>query len=322
MSDNKNKKYWSSICEDYSEIPVFLQPWWWDITCGKSGWEIAMSFSPKGTPQGAMLYEIKTNYGIRRLTLPPFTPFNGIWLRNIDTSKAHSLYSKRRKIITQILEELPRASMQDFKIHYALDDWLPFKWKGYNQTTQYTQTLDITAEEEEIYAGLKSATRSKIKRASSFLKLISVKDINRFIEHIQAVFSYKKIKFGNREKNIIRTIDKRLTELDKKEIYAVQDKDGHIHAMIYLIFTGQQVHYWLGGASPAYRNEAGMYLLLWEAIKKSRGRAKCFDFDGSNHPNIAPVFTGFGAIPKGYHYIYRSNGWMYRLLRLVRRKDG
>ncbi len=322
MNPTESKQVWSSHCQEDDDVPVFMQPWWWDITAGEEHWEVVLAQSKKQSILGALLYAQKQFFGVKRLTLPVFTPINGVWFSKHDTDKAHSFYSKRRKILSQIIRQLPRAAFHDFKLHYTLEDWLPFKWAGYKQTTQYTQTLDLTPDETTLYEAFKGGTRSKINKVRERFEMVEIKDIKRFLDHINRVAAFKNIPYTKQNLHTIGRLHQEIEQRDLGTILAAKDEKGDIHAMIYIVFSAGTAHYWLGGAHPEFRDTNGMFFLLWEAIKKSKSRAGVFDFDGSNHPNIAPVFTGFGAIPQSNHYIYKSKNLFYKILRQIINKDG
>ncbi len=322
MEHSRDIETWEELCVKENNIPVFLQPWWWNIVAGKSHWNVLLAKSKKHRVLGAFLYLSKHTWGIKRLSLPVFTPYNGFWFAPIDTGKAHSLLSQKRKILVRIIEQIPSVSLQDFKINYDVYDSLPFKWAGYHQTTHYTQVLDLSKPEDEIFAGFKSATRTKIRNLQGILTISKTEEIEIFLDHINRVFAFKNIPLTKRQLDIIRQLDQEIQKQKTGDIYAAKDEQERIHAMIYVIYSADSAHYWLGGASPEYRDSNGMFYLLWETIKKAKMRANKFDFDGSNHPNIAPVFTGFGAEPKAMHYLYKSSNLFFRILRQIIHKDG
>ena len=104
------------------------------------------------------------------------------------------------------------------------------------------------------------------------------------------------------------------------------DSGGQLHAAIYIVYDQKAAFYLFGGGDPNLRHSNGHALVLWEAIKFASTVSRSFDFEGSMHKNIEPVFRGFGAVQKPYMEITKGSPFLNLAFRwakesLVRGRD-
>ena len=132
------KKEYELFCEQQNYIPVFLKPWWMDAAAGKDNWQVLLYKEGEKT-LASFVYFTKKKFIFNLITIPKHTPTTGLWIDYpSNLSPSHKL-ELEKKVIFFFVEKLPKKI--DYfitSIHYSFKNWLPFYWKGFNQTTKYT----------------------------------------------------------------------------------------------------------------------------------------------------------------------------------------
>ncbi|HRR40785.1 MAG TPA: hypothetical protein P5244_06085, partial [Syntrophales bacterium] len=162
MNSVDDTQYGSSGGE--TTIPIFSQPWWLDAVAPGSWGEVVVE---KGGQIHARLpYVIQRKRGLTLLTMPPLTQTLGPWLRPYPGKYANRL-SEEKQLMTELIEQLPRFDLFQQNFHYSITNWLPFYWKGFQQTTRYTYRLHDLSNLDAVWTGVRENIRTEIRKAIS-----------------------------------------------------------------------------------------------------------------------------------------------------------
>ncbi len=312
ISSHKAKQQWQKWCRTHA-VPPFLQPWWWNALAGEDRWHISCVTSPNGKFRAAMLYQVRRKFGINYTTIPPLTPYNGLWLDPMHDAKPHTREQKYRQFLSDLIAQLPPHTITRLTIFHPTGDLLPFRWNRYHITPHYTQQIRLT-DEPTLWENLHTEVRRKIQKARDKDIHIEVcpDDIDRFLDLLTELHQWKKIPLGTTSK-VIRSLHHHLIQRKNQTILFAK-KGQTVHAAIYLLFSHDTAYYWLGGLHPSFRDSLAMYPLLWEALRLSARRAAIFDFNGSNQRSIAQVFTRFGAQTIPRWQVYKTSNFLVECL--------
>jgi len=175
--DNKGK--YKALCDHQESIPIFSQYWWLDCVCGKDNWDVAIV--ENGHEVVASLpYYIKKKIGFSIISMPLLTQKLGVWIKYPYSQKYEVKLSYEKKIINQLIEQLPSVDQISFNCDYRLTNWLPFYWKGYIQTTRYTYIIEDLNNKTEIKSTFKSNIRREINKAEKIVQVKVINDIEKF----------------------------------------------------------------------------------------------------------------------------------------------
>ena len=320
ISSHNAKQLWQKWCRTHT-VPPFLQPWWWNILAGEDQWNIAYTMTANGKFRAALLYQVRRKFGMRYNTLPPLTPYNGLWLDPLPDAKSHTRDQKYRQFLSALIAQLPQHPITRLTISHPTGDLLPFRWHRYYITPHYTQQIPLT-DEPTLWDNLHTDVRRKIQKARANDVHIEEcpDDIDSFLDLLTELHRWKKLPLGTSSK-VIRSLHRHLIQ-HKCQTILFAKKGQTVHAAIYLLFSHDTAYYWLGGLHPSFRNSLAMYPLLWEAIRLSAKRAAIFDFNGSNQQSIAQVFTRFGAQTTPRWQVYKTSNFLVGCLLQWWRKMG
>ncbi len=131
----------------------------------------------------------------------------------------------------------------------------------------------------------------------SLEKLLDLNDLTYQRQKLTAPYS----------RDYVRRIDEACEKNNASKKFFAVDQSGQIHAAVYIVYDKKAAYYLFGGGDPTLNNHGAHFLALWEAIKFASKVSLSFDFEGSMHRNIEPVFRGFGGLQKPYMEITRAN---------------
>ena len=313
---NKKEKY-LKLSEGGNSIPIFSQPWWLDVVCRDSIWDVALV--EKGDViWGALPYYYQKDWKGKRIAMPKLTQTMGPWIKYPKNQKYANRISHEKEIMTKLIKQLPKFDSFTQNFHYTVTNWLPFHWESFKQTTRYTYILEDTSQIETLWKQLRSNIRTDIKKAESQkVQVIKSNNIEEFYKINVLTFQRQK-----RETpytlNFIKTLDDACIKHDSREILLAKDSKNNTHAVAYLVWDNKEMYYLMGGGDPELRNSGATSLLMWEGIKLASEKGLKFNFEGSMIEPVERFFRAFGATQTPYFQIYKHNSLPYRLIDCAR----
>ena len=308
------KEAYHQFCKETKELPIFFQDWYLDAVCQDGDWEVIM-VEKAGKIAGVLPYYIKQKGPFKYITMPPLNKMMGPFILPEFRTDSHFI-----KISTALIEQLPSVATYEQLLDYSIDNWLPFYWKGYQQTTRYSYVLDLS-NMDRVYKNLSTDYKNnKIKKAKELVT----------IEHdrsLEALYRVNKMSFDRQQVAIsydlafLKRLDIALEEHEARMLFFAIDKLEQIHAVAYLIWDKERAYYLLAGDDPKLRKSGAGILLAWRTIQYTNDvlGLPIFDFQGSMMPSIERVRRQFGAIRQPYFFINKVNSrWFDRLGRLKR----
>lgn len=226
--------------------------------------------------------------------MPSMTQKLGILFAPSDAKPAE-VQSAEQKLATDLIKQLgsPLSFHQNF--HENFTDWLPFYWQGYAQTTRYTYVLENISDHTALWNGMRPNHRRDIRRSQRLgLSVTDTIDLSHFLDLNRKTFSRQGREPLAADEQISRMDAACLANAGRK-IFAGVDRQGRVHAAVYIAWADNTAYYLMGGSEPELRDSGAQLLALWEAIKFAGSVAKRFDFEGTMLPQVERVFRGFGA---------------------------
>src|SRR5438105_15514839 len=131
MSETK-KNYRQLV---WNDAPLFHQPWWLDAVAGDA-WDVCLLKEAENL-KAYFLYETKNDIAGFQIIMPKLTQFLGPNYKLTEVSLRKRL-NEETEILESLLDQIPAAGFFESRWHYRFQNWLPFNWKGFSQTTRYT----------------------------------------------------------------------------------------------------------------------------------------------------------------------------------------
>lgn len=309
-----SKQAYRQLCLTDDSIPFFSQAWWLDASAGEGAWDVAI-VEKNGRIMASLPYVFRRRYGLTKLTQPPLTQTLGPWLR-LESEKYSTILSRQKSLMEALIEKLPPFSQYEQSWHHSQTNWLPFFWKGFQQTTRYTYVLPCLEDELALWNGLRSNIRTDIGKASEreAIKIRTDLGLPEFSALNKKVFERQGLAQPYSDL-FLKRIDDACLARGKRRIFIAEDVGGRHHAAAYVVWDSNSAYYLMGGGDPALRNSGATSLCMWAAIKFAATVTRSFDFEGSMLMSVERFFRAFGAQQTPYFAVSKTSS---RLLRLYK----
>jgi lipid II:glycine glycyltransferase (peptidoglycan interpeptide bridge formation enzyme) len=292
-----------------------FQTSWWLNAAAPSAWK-AIEIERNGQIVARLPYCYRQEKGLNLIYAPPYTHSLGPWLAPTTSTIKYSKYlSQQKELLTELIEQLPPHDYFSQKCHPSFNNWLPFHWKGFSQTTAYTYILEDLSDLDLIWTGFQENVRREVRKAQKQLTVVVSDDLDYLYDLNRQVFERQNIPYPRQStRERFQAIDQACIENDCRRIFFAQDQQGQIHAALYLVWDQKSAYYLIGGADNAFRTTGGMSLLMWEAIQFAATVTQQFDFVGSMNESIERFVRGFGAKQVPYFALTRMSRRMKILM--------
>ncbi len=307
-----NKSEYRQLCESEPTIPLFSRDWWMDATCGEENWDVAL-VQVDGEVKGSFPYLIVRKYGQTVITMPKLSQFMGPWIKRSENVSYGKQLTSEAEVITKLIDSLPHFNYFNQNIHYSITNWLPFYWKGFHQTTQYTNIIPDLTDLDKVYADFEKDVVRRIKQAQKVLRVSTSEDITKFYEVNIHVFKKQDINVPY-SFDYVKRLDSACQKKGCRRIFMARDESDQVHAVLYLVWYEESAYILMSGIDPQFKDEGAMKLLIWEAMKFSQSVTKQFDFEGSMLKPVDTRNRRFSPIQVPYSNITKANGFATKLL--------
>ncbi len=296
--EKSSKNEWNSFVDSSPQGSVFCYYEWLEFST-KNDFQILV-YKENGRITAGMPLPF---YSTGKIGLPPLTQKMGVLFEDFSNTKYVTRLEKEKKIIYEFIDVLKREKKSySMNFDWHFDNWLPFYWRGYEQTTRYTYVIDFNSKTlDQIWQDMDDRTRNSIRKAEkSLLRISKTNDVKRFYEINKMTFERQKMEIPYSFEYVQKIYE---TFKDVISMFEAIDSSGNTHAMNFYIADNRSVYYLMSGADPDFRSSGAQNLIHWEAIKHFYDKVRYFDFEGSMIENVEANFRKFGAVQKQYFNI-------------------
>jgi hypothetical protein len=311
-----NKEKYIKFCSKEKKIPIFSKDWWLDSVCGENNWDVILI--EKGEEILASFPYFKAKKVIFNIiAMPTLTQTMGMYIKYPENQKYEKKLSYEKDIMSQIIELLPKVDKFSQNFHYSYSNWLPFYWKGYNQTTRYTYVIEDLTDLEKVFANFNHAKRKNIKKSEKILTIKFDLSATDFYNNHKMTLAKQKSKISYSFELFKSIFQNGYKNNSTKTIYAV-DENNNIHGALFVIWDDNSAYDLISTIDPDFRNSGSASLLIKEAITYVSTKTNKFDFEGSMIENVEQSFRQFGAIQKPYFRITKTNSKLLKIRSLLK----
>lgn len=275
---------------------IFEQPWWLDAVA-PGEWREATVQSGQ-TVTARLPYVVRRRRGLTVLTTPPYTQTLGPWLRPSSAKYATRL-SEQHELLAELIDQLPPADLVRLSLAPSLQNWLPFKWKGYQQSTLYSYRIDDLSDLKAVWQDLRENIRREVRKAEKALAVRDDLGLQPFFRLQRLTYERQALRAPTDEAVVERLFQACQARGRCRLTYAVDSQD-RPHAAALVVWDERCAYYIMGAGDPELRTSGAASLLLWDAIRHTATVARAFDFEGSMIQSIERFFRGFGARQQPY----------------------
>lgn len=306
---------WDELVRRSPQGTLFCRPWWLRAACG-ADFRILAYFDGGNIVGGIPLY-FRRRWPFTVCTMPPLTPSLGPVLEPLEGRRVARLSRENQllKIIASRVGEL-RVFCQNF--HYSLQNWLPFRWAGFRQTSRVTYVLEHLSDEEALWADLRANIRTDIRKARrQGIRVVPTTPETVFAQ-VRKTFARQNLRLPFTQEYYLR-IASAVRVNGAGEFFAAIDPLERVHSALLIVWDSKCAYSLALAGHPELRTSGATSLLMWELIKFSAGKSELFDFEGSSVEKIERFFRAFGGTQRFMNRVYRMPAWL-EILPFVRNK--
>lgn len=306
------KDEYREFCRKEAAIPLFSRDWWLDAAVGPDGWDVAV-VKNKGEIIASMPYVQRSRYGMSVVTQPQLTPMLGPWLRPRGARVAAQI-AHEKGTMQALIDQLPAFDHFSQTWHPSVQNWLPFYWNGFKQTTFYSYVLTDLSDTGKLWDGLDTRMRRSVKTARGAYQL-QVRDdlplddllaLNRMTFERQGLSPPYSDAF-------VRRLDAACAKHGGSKLFIAVDPDGVQHGGNYIVWDEHSAYGLISAANPALRASDANSLCVWASIEHAAKVTRQYNFWGSMIEPIERYMRNFGGIQVPYFHLSKTPS---RLLRL------
>ncbi len=314
MTDKKhqisNKDRYRKFCLQEKNIKIFSQPWWLDAVTGDKIWNVCL-IEKGGRVVASMPYVVKYKLGFRLCTMPKLTQTLGPYIKYPKGQKYYKKLSWEKKIMTEMISQLPKVDYFSQNFNSDVENWLPFYWKGFEETTRYTYIIE-NIPLEALEGGFENDIRRRRKKAESLgVKVLESDDIEKLYKLSKQTFNRKSMKIPY-DLDFVRNLYNCCKVNNSVKMFFAE-LNGVVIAANFLVYDKSTVYYIMGGIDPKNKGLGGRDMVQYEGIKFALQSGRNFDFEGSMTESIEKYFRSFGAVQKKFFNVEKYNSKFLKL---------
>ncbi len=189
-------------------------------------------------------------FGFRLHKMPQLTQTWGPVLEPMAGSPP-AVLTREMELLRPFAEHVSKLTFFHQAFHPSLQNWLPFYWKGFTQTTRFTYVLDDISDADRLLAGMTHQARSQIKKASRPGLTIQPANADDLWTYASKTFGRQQ-KVATYSRDYLAAICKAATVREQGAIFAAVDASGIIHAAGFLVWDQQRAYYLVSGAALSF----------------------------------------------------------------------
>lgn len=296
---------WDAMVEASEQCSVFSRSWWLQATGGQVN--ILGYFEP-GRLLAGMPLHYERRMGLKVCQMPKLTQTLGVTMRPLP-GKPVARETRETEILDVFAQRLAKEPIFMQAFHPTMQNWLPFYWRGFTQTTHYTYVFDDLSSVANIWDGMEKDRRANIRKARRLGLTVRECGPEAVYQTAKASFERQKLKCPYTLEYLSRLYEAARAH-DAGICMAATDSSGKVHAAEFFVWDAKRGYRLAGGHDTALGSSGGAVLLAWTLIEFAATRTAVFDFEGSMQKPIETSFRSFGARRVGYQRIVKIPCWL------------
>lgn len=313
-----SKEQYRKLCQERTDIPLFLQAWWLDAT--DMPWDVLL-FEQKNSIAGVYVFSYTKKLGKTIIVQPTLTQYSGPFLFYPAGASLEEKYSLQNKAYNYFIEQLEQRgyAFLEQNFHHSQRNHQPFYWNGFKQTTRYTYLLENINNMDAIWAGISHHKRQKnITKTKDLLQLRQDMSIHDFYQFYQSTLQQK----GARIFYPFETLNKlycAAKEKQQAQILSLHDHQDNLHVALLFVWDSTSAYNLIIAINPLFKSSGATSRIVWEAMLYLQGKTQHYDFEGSMIQGVALKNQSFGALQIPFHHLQKSHSKLYSLWRMLKK---
>jgi hypothetical protein len=302
---------WDTLVSASPQGSPFCYSWWLNAISPEIR---VLGYFEKGRLVAGIPLYVQRRFGTTLCIMPKLTQTWGVVLE-VPSGKQVNVINREMQVLRPLAAELKKLPSFFQAFHPSLQNWLPFRWNGFRQTSRVTYVLEGLDDIPSVWKGLSHSIRGQILKATRLgLKVVPCSP--QEVYAAQANSYERQGRSCPYDQEYLESLYAAAHEHGAGACFAAKDLEGRIHAANMVVWDQKRAYFLAGGADPHLRASGASSLIVWELIQFSAERARVFDFEGSSVEAIAKFFRAIGAQQVLYSWITKLPFWMNAYMQL------
>ena len=276
-SEIDKKKWDDCITRAFNGI-IYGYSWYLDIVC--PGWEALVDEDYRKV----MPLTGRVKLGIRYLYQPFFTQQLGVF--SVDKLAGED--------VEDFLNSIPKAyKLIEINLN-TFNKLVPFDRVEVKRSI--THELDLIPSYETLHAQYSDNTKRNMKKGiREGLSTVRSASPREVIDLFSANKGKEVGSFGEQHYLMLTKLINECIKRGKGHVWGVNDKEGRLCAGAFFVESNGKVIFLFSGRNKEARTNGAMFFLIDRFIAANSQQNLTLDFEGSNDPNLARFYKGFGS---------------------------
>jgi GNAT superfamily N-acetyltransferase len=290
---------WDKFVDTSPQGSVFSRSWWLSALGGTVR---ILGYFKRGQLLAGMPLYFEKRFGIEICTMPKLTQTLGPILAPLNGRHVNAAWEEM-EILSAFAKELARYHVVFQALHPSLQNWCPFYWNGFSQTSRATHIINL-APIDKVWANMAHRTRRSVRAAErSGVRVIPCSP--------EEVWAAEQKTFALQGMNVPHTVEylrglySAAKAHDSGECFAAVDADHRVHAAAFAVWDHNRFYAIALGGDPELRGRGSTSLLVWHMLQFASERAPVFDFTGSMLRPVELFLRSFGTTQVHYSWIMK-----------------
>lgn len=302
-----DKEAYRLLCEDRTDIPLFMQHWWMEAVCIGKNWNVLLERDRNGVIIGAMPYLLRQKLWVRYIVLPQQTQINGIWIQPLLTQ------AEQETLYDHFMSRLREMNIAYYYQQYPLYSKAPtyLAQHGFNVRLRYTYRIEDLSDLDQLISSFSKNKKRQLQKALSLHVDFSLSPDDFY--HFHTVCLNLQGKVISYSQDFFLTLYQATHSRNQGQIIGIRDANNALLAALFLVWDEQTSYFLIPCHDKNYAHTGASALLVLEAIKLARQHSQTFDFEGSMIKNVANSYRQFGSTKTPYYSVERYYKPVFRL---------
>jgi hypothetical protein len=290
---------WDQLVEASPQGSVFTTSWWLSAVGGTV--RVLGYFKNGRLIAGIPLY-FEKRLGMNLCSMPKLTQTLGPVLPPSENGNGHK-GADEKPILCALATALSKRSIFFQAFHPSVQNWSPFYWHGFSQTSRATYIINLAAP-DKLWHEMPRSGRQAIRYADqNGLQIIPCTP--------DEVWKAEQNSFAAQKLEVPHTIDylrglyRAAKERGMGECFAAVDHEQRVRSGAFMVWNRKRAYAIAMGVNSAPSARGAGAMIEWHMIQYAAARAPIFDFTGTMLEGVDQFFRSFGATQVQYSWIMK-----------------
>ncbi|HZP63076.1 MAG TPA: GNAT family N-acetyltransferase [Terriglobales bacterium] len=290
---------WDAFVDKSPQGSVFSRSWWLHAIGGRV--RILAYFVGGQLLAGMPLY-FDRRYGLEVCTMPKLTQTLGPIMAPVNGRHVNAAWEEM-EILSTFAKSLSQYSIVFQAFHPSLQNWCPFYWNGFTQTSRATHIIDLSCI-DKVWSGMAHRTRRGVRNAERSGVKVTTCDPDQAWAAEQKTFALQGMKVPHTV-DYLRGLYDAAKAHNGGECFAAVDAQRRVHAASFMVWDQNRCYAITMGGDPELRGRGSTSLLVWHMLQFAAGKSPIFDFTGSMLQPVELFLRSFGTTQMHYNWIMK-----------------